>query len=148
MITNEIWDNLPDEIVNALIDIIATCWKHEYIPEDWKNIVMVLIPKTGDLRLLVNYRPIALCQCSYKIFTKVIQEMMLEHCDLNCVLNNFQFGGKKNASITQALLTYASVIDDARRHDKQLYILQLDLSKAFDTVTFFILERTLKFYRS
>ena len=146
-IGNEIWKNLPAKAYNLLLHFLKICWDIAVIPTSWKISQLVLIPKTGNLGLWCNYRPIAILSCAYKFFTKIILNKLTEHFHKNDLIDPLQFGSKKDASITQALLTYASVIEDAKRHNKKLYLISLDLSKAYDTVTFFLLKRTLKYYR-
>ena len=146
-IGNEIWKNLPANAYNLLLSFLHKCWEASVVPTSWKTSQLVLIPKTGNLGLWCNYRPIAILSCAYKFFTKIILNKLTEHFHKNDLIDPLQFGSKKDASITQALLTYASVIEDANRHNKKLYLISLDLSKAYDTVTFFLLKRTLKFYR-
>jgi exonuclease III len=146
-IPNAIWKALPKGITETLIDLIVKIWETEHIPDQWKTSDIILLHKGGDKALLVNYRPIALCQCTYKFFTKQVLANLLEHEKSNGFIDELQFGGRPGSSTTQALLTYMAVLEDARIHKKKLYVLMLDLAKAYDSVTFFLLERTLKYYK-
>ncbi|PKU82800.1 hypothetical protein MA16_Dca006098 [Dendrobium catenatum] len=45
--------------------------------KDWKDIVVVLIPKTSNPSIPSAYRPINLCNSIYKIVAKVLLNRML-----------------------------------------------------------------------
>lgn len=111
-----------------------------------ESVIISLIPKSEQTEFLANYRPIALCQCTYKFFTRVLLGKMMEHATTHKIIDELQFGVRNNASVYQALLTYMAVIDRAIKEDKQLITLSIDLTKAFDSVTPAALLKTLQHY--
>jgi hypothetical protein len=69
-------DNIPNEIYQAITDSIDTLChmfndiqQNKRIPEHWKIANIWPIFKSGNPSDWTNYRPIALLQMQYKIFT-------------------------------------------------------------------------------
>jgi hypothetical protein len=134
MITNDIWKALPTKIQARLGKILLLCWKTRKIPNSWRKSNIILIPKSDETEYIVNYRPIALCQCSYKFFSRVLLKKMKQHAEKKRIISQSQFGVRKNATIHKAVLTYIRVINDAIAKNKDLYTLSLDMTKAYDSV--------------
>jgi exonuclease III len=147
MIANEVLRALSKKIKNTCIKFLRLCWEQKWTPSRWKRAIIVLLYKAGNPNCWMNYRPIALLPCIYKIFAKGILHKLQKHFHENNFIEELQFGHKKDVSITQALLTWAAILEDAKRRNKKLYIVSLDLNKAYDTVPFFLLERTMEHYR-
>jgi hypothetical protein len=82
---------------------------------------------------IVNYRPIALCQCSYKFFSQVLLKKIKQHAEKKQIISQSQFGIRKNATIYKVVLTYLEVINDDFAKNKDLYTLSLDITKAYDS---------------
>jgi len=75
----------------------------------------------------------------YKIFAKLLLQNATRYVeDANKILNPLQFGGRKNVSMSQALLTFQSVVEDANHWDKDLHSLSIDFNKAYDSVDHWI----------
>ncbi|OMJ27358.1 hypothetical protein AYI69_g3199 [Smittium culicis] len=56
----------------ALLNLIQTIWRNVKIPKFWNMTEIVPIPKIGDLKILENYRGIALIPVCMKILGKII----------------------------------------------------------------------------
>ena len=56
---------------NTLIGLFNTILTTGTIETHWRNTLFMMIPKTGDLAAPNNWRPIAILQITYKIFTKL-----------------------------------------------------------------------------
>ena len=49
-----------EEFVQMLLDLVKDVWQEGKFPEDWRDAVLVPIPKRGDLCQCDNWRGIAL----------------------------------------------------------------------------------------
>ena len=47
-----------------------------YVPQEWKDVLIVPIPKKGDLSSYENWRGISLLDVGGKLFTKIIQQRL------------------------------------------------------------------------
>src|SRR5690606_12270077 len=56
----------------------------------WKRGYVVLIPKSGDLSSIDNWRPISLLNIEWKIFTKIVDKTMRDKWE--STIHNSQIG--------------------------------------------------------
>ncbi|KAE9412687.1 hypothetical protein Angca_009404, partial [Angiostrongylus cantonensis] len=101
------------------------------VPTQWKTSETVLLFKKGDLHDIGNYRPICLLSVVYKLFTRVILNVIdrtLDHgqlCD--------QAGFRKGFSTTDHIHTITRLIEISREYRRALCLTFIDLQKAFDS---------------
>lgn len=145
-IGTEVLAALPNQQLQDLYDFFLFCWENEWIPDEWRHSQVVLIPKSENLQNVADFRPIALQEAAYKVFTTIILEKAMKHAELNSIIDELQFGGKKGVTLAQAHLTFQSVLEDAKQFKKELHVLYIDFSKAFDSVEPWILEKILSYY--
>ncbi|VDP55650.1 unnamed protein product [Schistosoma mattheei] len=104
-------DNIPSEALKA--DVVATArvlhilfnkiWDEEQVQTDWKEGLLVKIPKKGDLNKCNNYRGITLLSIPEKVFNRVLLNRMKD-----CVgsqLRDQQAGFRKDRSRTDQITT-------------------------------------------
>jgi hypothetical protein len=77
----------------------------------------------------------------------MILQYLEKHIETNDIIEKLQYGFKKKANITEALLTLTSTIEDAIEQKKEIHIAYLDYYKAFDCVNREILWQTLEHYK-
>ena len=93
-----------------------------------------------------NFRPISLLPIMSKIIEKVAQKQLFDYMTKNKLLNNSQYGFRKNHSTEFAVIDF---VDKAMKEiDKGLipFSILIDLSKAFDTLDHKILFDKLHHY--
>ncbi|EXX61795.1 hypothetical protein RirG_167880 [Rhizophagus irregularis DAOM 197198w] len=62
----------------------------------------------------------------------------------NKILKGLQFAGLPFSSTFEPLRIINEIIQDANENDKELWILSLDMSKAYDRVNIFMLEKAMQ----
>ncbi|VDP10897.1 unnamed protein product [Schistosoma margrebowiei] len=82
-------DNIPAEALKS--DVAATArilyilfnkiWDEEQVPKDWKEGLLIKIPKKGDLSRCVNYRGITLLSIPGKVCKRVLLNRMKDCVD-------------------------------------------------------------------
>jgi hypothetical protein len=55
-----------------LYPLFPDIWKEERFPKDWKEGIIVKIPKKGDYRNCNNWRGITLLAVISKVFTRIV----------------------------------------------------------------------------
>ena len=81
----------PDEIpakaikadmeTNMLHSLSSKTWEKEEVPAQWKEGIVIKLPKKGDLRVCNNYRGIMLLSVPGKVLNRVLLERMKEAVD-------------------------------------------------------------------
>lgn len=115
-------------------------------PEDWKKANVCPVFKSGNKADPANYRPISLTSVCCKVMEHIIFHSIMSFIDENNLLSSFQHGFRKGLSCeTQLIMTHYDIAKDLDL-GKQVDMIFLDFSKAFDRVPHMRLLRKLKGY--
>ena len=149
----EIWDNikrmnsgkspgsdgLPVEFYKKFWKIIKThfhevikCMLDKELCKSQYEGVIKLLPKSGDLELMENWRPISLLNVDYKICAKILASRL--KVVMHKVVSSEQYCGIMGRSIVDCNNTMRDVIQYSVDNQLNVAILNLDWSKAFDRV--------------
>ena len=110
-----------------------------------KDVKLLNIPKKdADLSLIKNWRPLTLLNCDYKIATKAIASRI--KIFLPKLISDDQTGFIKNRFIGENILLIDSVIRYTAAKNIPGLLLFLDLEKAFDTLEWTFIQKTLKYF--
>ena len=112
-------------------------------PEAFKKCKIIPLHKKGDSSLLSNYRPISLLPTISKIFERIIYNQLYQYFKDNELLAEQQYSFRAQHSTEYAYYDHISKEMDSGNTPTALYI---DLSKAFDTLSFDIILQKLKYY--
>jgi hypothetical protein len=93
-----------------------------------------------------NYRPISLLPSISKILEKIIYNRLLEYLENNNLLDENQYGFRKNRSTIDAITNLIGHITSNHENKKISLALFIDMSKAFDTIDHNILIYKLQKY--
>jgi len=137
---------LSNQLAPMLTDIFNLSLKEAVLPEDWKNANVTPIFKKGEKADPKNYRPVSLTSICCKVFEHVIHSQVMQHLDQHHILSDSQHGFRKNRSCDSQLVLTAYDLAGALDKQKQVDVIILDFSKAFDTVPHHRLINKLKFY--
>ena len=107
--------------------------------------VITLIPKEdSDLSTLANWRPITLLNLDYKIASKVIAKRMEKV--LSLLINPDQTGFIKGRFIGQNIRLINDILEQTKLQNIPGILLQLDFRKAFDTIEWEFIQRTIALF--
>ena len=116
------------------------------VPAQMKLARVVPLYKSGDKRLLSNYRPVSVLPVFSKFLDKAVYNRLIRFFDKYEILCNNQYGFRKKRSTSLALLHLHDKITSAIDERKHTVGIFLDLSKAFDAVNHRILLDKLKHF--
>ena len=134
-ITNKLIKLLKPSLSPILHDLYNLSFKHGYIPQNWKNITTIMIPKPGKNRHdIKNYRPISLINCLEKILEKIITDKLLSFVNSKNIINKEQSGFQKYKSTNDQLFQLTQSITQNFNRNHNTAAVFLDIDKAFDRV--------------
>jgi len=128
---NDIIKKMPKEFLSLLFRIIQKSWVGHHTPIPWKNSVVALLHKKGDPTRLKNWRPIALANCTYKLWTAVVTRLLTDDTEFRKVLHGSQEGFRRQRNTLNQLSTMMLTIEDAHLSGQELHIMYIDFANAF-----------------
>ena len=135
------WDDLSPFLLAAL----NSSFTQGHLSISQRRGLITLIPKKNKpLQHLKNWRPISLLNCDYKIATKAIAARMKKV--LPDIINNDQTGFLKGRSISENVRLIDSIITYTETQNIPGILLFIDFEKAFDTLEWNFIVRTLRYY--
>ena len=133
-ITNELLKMMPHEIKHIVHKLFIIMWATGTTPHAWKVNDTCLLHKKGDETDLDNRRPIGLANALYKVWTRLVTKVLYEYAEAHRVLSASQGGFRSMQNTARQVQLLVSAIEDARQTGHDLYLLQIDFTKAFDTM--------------
>ena len=145
-------DEIPAEAIKAdmktavdMLHILFTrIWEEEKIPEEWKEGILIKLPKKGDLTNCNNYRGIMLLSVPGKVLNRILLDRMSAAVDP--ILRDQQAGFRSNRSCTDQIGTLRIIVEQSIEWNSPLYINFIDYEKAFDSVDRDTLWKLLRHY--
>ena len=112
-------DEIPAEAIKAdmqaavdmLHSLFSKIWEEEQVPTEWREGILIKLPKKGDLRDCNNYRGIMLLSVPGKVLNRVILERMKEAVDIK--LRDEQAGFRRNRSCTDQIATLRIIVEQS-----------------------------------
>ena len=93
---------------------------------------LALIPKENRPLTFSRFRPISLCNSSYKILTKILATHLKPI--LPTLISENQGGFMANRQISDSILLVQEAIHSSQTRNEKGFILKLDVANAFDRV--------------
>ena len=133
-ISNKLIKICADGITKVFTDFVNLSLRSGVFPDDWKQANVTPIFKKDDRQLKSNYRPVSLLNAFSKIIEKVVFTRVYNFLlDIN-FLNPLQSGFRPGDSTVNQLVYMVHKINDAFERGKEVRMVYLDISKAFDRV--------------
>ncbi len=118
--------------VEMLMELVSDVWAEGKVPADWSDAVLVLIPKKGDLTQCDNWRGIALLDVVGKVVARVIQGRLQKLAGDE--LPESQCGFRKGRGCVDMVFAVRQLLEKSWEHRERLFIIFVDLRKAYDSV--------------
>ena len=126
-------------VITPLLHIFNLCWSTGKIPQQWKQAVIRLIPKSSakdSPQDLSCFRPIALTSCIRKLYTSILKHRLMRFMTnsnyIDSVTQKVFMEGVPGCTEHQYKLWQA--ILDARRSQRNITVCWLDLVNAFGSI--------------
>ena len=107
-------------------------FSEEKIPTEWKEGIIVKLPKKGQLTDCNNWRGINLLSVPGKILSRIILDRIKD--DVDKILREEQSGFRKNRSCLDNIFILRTIIEQTNEWKSSMYINFIDFEKAFDSI--------------
>ena len=125
-----IWPSISD----SMFCLFRASLDQMKIPSIWKNANVVPVYKKGDKSDPANYRPISLLNTSVKMVEKILFKYIFNHFRKNSTISKWQSGFMPGCSTTCQLLEIYHQFCENFDEGKEIRVVFLDISRAFDRV--------------
>ena len=112
--------------------MIQETWESEILPLSTRTSVLSPIFKASARNKLLNYRPLSLTNCDYKIVAFVFAQRLQDV--INTIINDDQVAYIKNRLIGCNIRNVIDIYDLCEKENIPGALLCMDFEKAFDTV--------------
>jgi len=136
-------DGIPAEIfkhggaslVSGLTNLFVVIWLEGAVPQDFKDASIISIFKNkGSRTCCDDYRGISLLSIAGKVLARVILNRINKHL-VASVYPESQCGFRAGRGTVDMIFGLRQVQEKSREHNKDLFMVFVDLTKAFDTVS-------------
>eukprot|EP00253_Pinus_taeda_P028760 PITA_28760 len=131
------WDTVKQEVW----EVVEDSKRLGTILKSLNSTFLMLIPKVEEAKTPEKFRPIALCNVIYKIISKVIANRLKSI--LPGIISEEQSGYVEGRQILDNILLVQEMIHSLHSRKEAGMLMQLDLSKAYDKVSWRYLEAVL-----
>ena len=111
-------------------------WRKEAIPQDFKDASIIHIYKRkGNPQVCDNHKGISLLSIAGKIRAKILLQRLNAHLDKAGLIPESQCGFRKDRGTIDMIFTAGRLQEKRQEQNIDLYMIFVDLTKAFDTVS-------------
>ena len=143
-ISIEFYEHFWPLIGDLLVDTYNESFENKILPDSQRSAVLSLIFKKGDTEDITNYRPISLTNVDYRILAFVLAARM--QSVINSIVSHDQTAYIKNRYMGYNIRLVDDVVEYYDHMQKKGLLFMADFSKAFDSLEWKFLFKTLDFF--
>ena len=145
-------DAIPPEIfkyggtklVKKMLGLFTQIWQQGTVPQDFKDVLIHHLYKNkGNRKICDNHRGISLLSIAGKILARVILNRVIKHV-IDDVYPESQCGFRAGRGTIDMIFSLRQIAEKVREKNHEMYMVFVDLTKAFDTVNRTALWRVLQ----
>ena len=143
--TGDFYQRFWNEINPTIINEVQRFFDTNHLDQVHNHTNLCLIPKIDPPTQMADFRPIALCNVSYKIISKILVNRLKKHLSGIITENQAAFipGRMITDNIIMAHEVYYS-LNSRKRQARSYMALKTDITKAYDRLEWKFLEETMK----
>ncbi len=143
-------DQIPNEVLKnhdvmlPLFILFTKCLESGIVPTIWLKALISPVAKSAskDPYNPLIYRGISLLSCVSKVISGLINNHVINYCELGDLLVDEQGGFRKNRARVDHMYTITSILRNRLSENKSTFTCFIDMPKAFDWV-----DRDMLFYK-
>lgn len=122
------WEILKDDFST----VIAEFHRSGHIPQGANSSFISLISKVKDSCEVINFQPISLINCVYKVIAKLLANRLKRV--LSSIISPSQTGFMEGRRITDTVLIASEVVYRLKKEKRRGWLLKIDFQKAYHSV--------------
>ncbi|XP_021843644.2 uncharacterized protein [Spinacia oleracea] len=135
------WDKIGEKVIEGVREF----FRKGHILKEWNQALLVMIPKVASPEAAMHFRPIGLCNTIYKCVSKCMVKRLKEV--LPSLISDFQHAFIPGRYIEDNILLSHEMLNTINTNKrKDLAVIKLDMSKAYDRVNWLFVLKFLKGY--
>ena len=115
-----------------ILGFINDAFTKDHIPEKWKTLIIVPVPKSGDLSKPDNYRGISLISLVLKLYNRLL--LMRLRPVIDPLLRINQNGFRQKRSTVGQILALRRLLEGVKDKNLSCIMTFIDFRKAFDSI--------------
>jgi ribonuclease HI len=137
------YQNGWSKVENSLCDFAKSVWRNPVDVATVNFIDICLIPKIDRPEFVSQFRPISLCNVSYKIITKIMVNRLKKI--IPQVVSPFQTGFVPGRNITENIVIAQEMLHSMMKMRSRVgfFVIKVDLSKAYDRLNWDFIKKVL-----
>jgi len=142
---NKFYKHAGPQVALLTWKLAKMCFQLAIIPDEWKQAHIYPILKPMEWQCdITKTRPLILLDTLYKAVMKIITNHLSKIMTKHCILRGNNFAGLPGSSTEIPIKLMNMIIEDVKEHNKPIWILLQDLSKAYDRVNLVILQKAME----
>ena len=142
-IPNEALKNLPNSMISMITLLFNKIKSSGIMPRGWNQGRITLVHKRGLREVLGNYRPITVLISLAGLYSKVLNERLIEVTEEHQLLGEIQNGFRKGRCGADNNFVMDTILWKCKALRKSVHRCFIDITKAYDTVNREILWKKL-----
>jgi ribonuclease HI len=135
---------LPDNLRQAFVDLCNVFVSAGAAPDEWYTAYISLLPKEPGATSLSRMRPISLLEIPRKMIFAVKNKQLVNFWYRTGIISEEQYAFIAGKSTAEPAMIKKLMAEHAKHHKRNLAMLDIDLSKAYDTVEQWMVETALR----
>lgn len=126
--------NQPSKLGDVLFGLLQWQWSMGFIPDIWRESVVVSIPKKGDLTDANNYRGISLMSTALKVLIVILTRRLNRAFEAHDLFSPSQAGFRTREECVTQVGCLLEICQRRKIDELPTYLAFVDIRKAYDTV--------------
>jgi len=130
----ELLQHAPGGYIQELLTWSNLMWKYKILPTENDTTRSTLLHKKGSTNTLDNYRTLATGCNLCKVYLRILYNRIQRAAEESDLLGEIQNGFRKGRRATDNILVMETIIRKYKHEKKNLTVILLDITKAYDRI--------------
>ena len=120
-------------LLDYILTLFQTVWEERCVLSEWRDALLFPVPKKGDLSCSDNWRGISLLDVIGKLFARVFNDKL--QLVVEGAVSDSRGGFRAGRGCVDMIFCVCQLVEKAIEHNIKMFLLFVDLRKAYDFVS-------------